>query len=183
MTGRINRGGRRCADVHFKVSSASSRLILFLSDPGDVWQLSETSIRQSPPTLHAPTPPRGQTESTPRPSGSPPHHASAETPRSTCDPAPTAAAITATRYCAGTPPPAAATNGSAADIRTGTVSADPADRSPDAPSPPLPPAQIPAPPYPAAPQTPRSPGTHDPPESTPPASPETASLARDLLPE
>jgi hypothetical protein len=61
--------------------------------------------------------------------------AAAGTRQSSCDLASAVPAATSTRHCPGTPPPASARNGFAADTRTGTASANPADHNPAARSP------------------------------------------------
>src|SRR5207247_581152 len=84
----------------------------------------------------------------------PPGYASAGTRRSTCSRAPNVPTPTSLPRCAGTRPPAAATTAPAADTRTGTASADHADRSPVVPSPPARHAQSPASPCSTAQRTP-----------------------------
>src|SRR5438128_244945 len=109
-----------------------------------------------PPPLCRPSlnPPSAPSVPTPPLLPLPPGYASVGTRRSTCSRAANVPTATSLPRCAGTRPPAAATTAPAADTRTGTASADHADRSPVVPSPPARHAQSPASPCSTAQRTP-----------------------------
>src|SRR5437667_87044 len=113
-------------------------------------------MRHHPPPLCRPslTPPGAPSVPTPPLLPLPPGYASVGTRRSTCSRAANVPTATSLPRCAGTRPPAAATTAPAADTRTGTASADHADRSPVVPSPPARHAQSPASPCSTAQRTP-----------------------------